>query len=153
MSRARSATSCHAIVWAVSGEVSQTSSGPPAALALLGVGIPAIGACIAAPYMLDPQSPAATSSALMMFQAGAITNCAVYAGVPLLLVPAAAQRFGQGCAAQVYWRTWIALPIANVMATGFLSRSRDAMTASASTATSAAGSAWAASGLRSRSRT
>ena len=92
------------------------------ALLLLGIGVPAIGACVAAPHLID--SDAAT--ALAVFQAGAITNCAIYAGVPLLLVPAAATRFGKGCAAQVYWRTWIALPVANVLATGYLARARDA---------------------------
>ena len=96
--------------------------GAPRALLLLGIGVPAIGACVAAPHLID--SDAAT--ALAVFQAGAITNCAIYAGVPLLLVPAAATRFGKGCAAQVYWRTWIALPVANVLATGYLARARDA---------------------------
>jgi MFS family permease len=98
--------------------------GPSRALMMLGAGVPFLLGTLSSPSLLAAGID--TSTALFAFQAGAVANCAIYAGVPLLIVPVAAQRFGSSCAAEVYWRTWIALPIANVLATGYLARARDA---------------------------
>ena len=89
---------------------------------LFGVSVPAL---LAIPFgtTLVATDP---STALLTFKASALLSIGVFAGMPVLLPPAAADIFGVSHSGEIYRRLWLTVPLANFVGTSVMARARDA---------------------------
>jgi hypothetical protein len=88
---------------------------------LFGVSVPALLAIPAGTALVatDPQT------ALLAFRASALLSIGVFAGMPVLLPPAAATIFGVSHSGEIYRRLWLTVPLANFVGTSVMARARD----------------------------
>ena len=67
----------------------------------------------------DPQT------ALLLFRTSALCSIGIFAGMPVLLAPAAAEIFGGIHSGEIYRRLWLTVPLANFVGTTIMSKARD----------------------------
>ncbi len=65
------------------------------------------------------------SSALYLFHTSALCAIGIFAGMPVLLPPAAADIFGGRYSGEIYRRLWLTVPLANFVGTSVMARMRD----------------------------
>ena len=53
-------------------------------------------------------------TALLLFRSSALMSVGIFAGMPVLLAPAAAEIFGGRYSGEIYRRLWLTVPLANV---------------------------------------
>ena len=89
---------------------------------LFGLSVPAI---LLGPYAtgIVATDPA---TALTLFKYSALLSVGIFAGMPVLLAPAAADIFGGTHSGEIYRRLWLTVPLANFMGTTLFSKARDA---------------------------
>eukprot|EP00966_Prymnesium_polylepis_P116766 2698541-Prymnesium_polylepis.1 len=64
-------------------------------------------------------------TALLMFRTSALCSIGIFAGMPVLIAPAAAEIFGGGYSGEIYRRLWLTVPLANFAGTTVMSKTRD----------------------------
>jgi len=89
---------------------------------LYGLSVPALLLCPFATGLVatDPET------ALLVFRASALCSIGIFAGMPVLLAPAAAEIFGGRYSGEIYRRLWLTVPLANFLGTTVMSKARDA---------------------------
>ena len=65
-------------------------------------------------------------TALLLFRSSALMSVGIFAGMPVLLAPAAAEIFGGRYSGEIYRRLWLTVPLANFVGTTIMSKARDA---------------------------
>ena len=90
--------------------------------ALYGLSVPAVLLCPFATGLVasDPET------ALLLFRVSALGTVGIFAGMPVLLAPAAAEIFGGKYSGEIYRRLWLTVPLANFVGTTVMSKARDA---------------------------
>ena len=90
---------------------------------LFGASVPALllGPIATGVVATDP------ATALMLFRASALTSIGIFAGMPVLLAPAAAEIFGGKHSGEIYRRLWLTVPLANFLGTSVMAKARDAV--------------------------
>uniref|UniRef100_A0A7S2JTR5 Uncharacterized protein n=1 Tax=Haptolina brevifila TaxID=156173 RepID=A0A7S2JTR5_9EUKA len=89
---------------------------------LFGASVPSI---LLAPYATSIVASDPTM-ALALFKYSALCSVGIFAGMPVLLAPAAAEIFGGRYSGEIYRRFWLTVPLANFMGTTMFSKARDA---------------------------
>ena len=64
-------------------------------------------------------------TALMLFRTSALCSIGIFAGMPVILAPAAAEIFGGRFSGEIYQRLWLTVPLANFIGTTVMSKARD----------------------------
>lgn len=90
---------------------------------LFGTSVPAL---LAVPYIATGMVTTDAAAALSIFKLSALCSIGVFAGMPVLLAPAAAEVFGGSHSGEIYRRLWLTVPLANFIGTTLMSRARDA---------------------------
>ena len=79
--------------------------------------------------LLSPFATGLVSSdpetALLLFRTSALCSIGIFAGMPVLLAPAAAEIFGGTHSGEIYRRLWLTVPLANFIGTTIMSKARD----------------------------
>ena len=65
------------------------------------------------------------AGALTLFRGSALASIGIFAGMPVLLAPAAAEIFGARHSGAIYRFLWLTVPLANFVGTTIMSRARD----------------------------
>ena len=88
----------------------------------------AFGACVPA-LLLAPHATSLVAAdpagALTLFRGSALASIGIFAGMPVLLAPAAAEIFGARHSGAIYRFLWLTVPLANFVGTTIMSRARD----------------------------
>ncbi|KAL1511166.1 hypothetical protein AB1Y20_005982 [Prymnesium parvum] len=95
--------------------------GCAATTVIFGASVPAL--------LLGPYATGVVASdsalALQLFQTSALCSIGIFAGMPVVLAPAAAEIFGSRYSGEIYRRLWLTVPLANFVGTTIMSRARD----------------------------